>query len=196
MTATRDETRCSWCGEDPEYVRYHDEEWGVPSRDEAHLFEMLLLEGAQAGLSWITILRKREAYRELFFNFDPERIANLNPVKKEQLMQDPRIVRNRLKINAFVKNSIAWLKMRDESGSFSDWLWGFVDDKPIVNHFATREDVPAITELATTVSKELKARGFTFVGPTIIYAYLQSVGIVNDHVTSCFRHPDRIKSLG
>lgn len=180
-------TRCAWAGADPTYVDYHDSEWGVPIYDDQRLFEFLVLEGAQAGLSWITILRKREAYRRAFAGFDPEKVARFNAQKLEQLMQDPGIVRNRLKLESAVNNARAFLKLQDELGSFSDYQWGFVDGKPLQNRRASLKDVPARTPVSDALSKDLKQRGFNFVGSTIMYAHMQAVGMVNDHVDACFR---------
>lgn len=181
--------RCGWCGDDSLYMWYHDEEWGNPDHDDRHLFEMICLEGAQAGLSWITILRKRENYRAAFDNFDVEKVARYDETKIASLLQDAGIVRNKLKVKAFVKNAHAFLQVQEEFGSFDNYIWRFVDGEPIINHFATLADVPATTERAQIMSKELKKRGFTFVGPTICYAFMQSCGMVNDHVLDCFRHP-------
>jgi DNA-3-methyladenine glycosylase I len=172
-------------------VRYHDEEWGVPSHDEAHLFEMLILEGAQAGLSWATILKKREAYRAAFDGFDPEKMARYTPKKIEKLLADPGIVRNRLKVRAAVNNAQAYLTLRDERGGLAPYLWDFVDGEPVVNRFRTLSEVPAQTPVSEAISRDLKKRGFRFVGPTICYAYMQSVGLVNDHLISCPSHPDK-----
>jgi DNA-3-methyladenine glycosylase I len=180
--------RCEWCGSDPLYVAYHDREWGVPSRDDAHLFEMLLLEGAQAGLAWITILRKREGYRRAFCGFDPARVARLTEEDQARLLQDPGIVRNRLKVASAVRNACAWLELVQERGSFADYLWDFVDGRSVQNRFRTLAEIPASTPLSDRISKDLKQRGFNFVGSTIVYAYLQSVGVVDDHVTSCHRY--------
>jgi DNA-3-methyladenine glycosylase I len=180
-------TRCAWAGEDPTYVAYHDREWGVPIYDDRRLFEFLILEGAQAGLSWITILRKRDAYRRAFADFDPEKVARFNEKKVEALMQDAGIVRNRLKIESAVKNARAFLKLQDELGSFSDYQWGFVGGKPLQNRRATIKDIPARTPVSDALSKDLKKRGFNFVGSTIIYAHMQAVGMVNDHIDACFR---------
>ena len=177
--------RCPWCGTDPLYVAYHDAEWGVPVRDDARLFELLLLEGAQAGLSWITILRKRENYRRAFAQFDAEKIARFDAKKRARLMLDEGIVRNRLKIESATSNARAFLRMQ-EQGSFSDWLWAFVDGEPIVNRPRTMAQVPARTELSDAISKELKKRGFRFVGSTIVYAFLQATGVVDDHLAGCF----------
>jgi DNA-3-methyladenine glycosylase I len=179
--------RCGWAGEDATYVAYHDREWGVPIYDDRTLFEFLVLEGAQAGLSWITILRKREAYRKAFAGFDPEKVARFNAKKIEALMQNAGIVRNLLKIESAVKNARAFLKLQDELGSFSDYQWGFVDGKPLQNRYASLKQVPARTPISDAFSKDLKKRGFTFVGSTIIYAHMQAVGMVNDHVEACFR---------
>ncbi len=166
---------------------YHDEEWGVPSRDERHLFEMLVLEGAQAGLSWSTILGKREHYRRVMDGFDPRRVAVYAEPKIEALLTDAGIVRNRLKVVGAVRNASAFLAVQDEHGSFADYLWGWVDGAPVVNRPKTTADLPATTELSDRLSKDLKRRGFTFVGSTIVYAYLQSVGVVDDHLVSCYR---------
>lgn len=182
--------RCSWAGSDPLYVDYHDREWGVPLHDERRLFEMLTLEGAQAGLSWITILRKRENYRKAFGGFDPAAVARLNRRSVERLLRDPGIVRNRAKVESTIGNARAFLEIQAEHGSFARYLWGFVDGRPLVNRWRRMADVPASTPLSETMSKELKRRGMRFVGPTICYAYMQSVGLVNDHVTDCFRHAE------
>jgi len=180
-------TRCGWCGTDPLYVGYHDEEWGVPVRDDRTLFEFLVLEGAQAGLSWITILRKRDAYREAFAGFDPARVARFAPRKVEQLLRNPGIVRNRLKIESAVKNARAFLRVQDEVGSFAAYQWRFVDGRPRLNRRRTLKDIPARTEDSDAFSADLKKRGFGFVGSTIVYAHMQAVGMVNDHVVGCFR---------
>jgi len=189
MTTARagSKVRCGWAGEDATYVAYHDREWGVPVYDDQTLFEFLVLEGAQAGLSWITILRKRDAYRKAFAGFDPEKVARFNAKKIEALMQDAGIVRNRLKIESAVKNARAFLKLQDELGSFSDYQWGFVDGKPLQNRYASLKQIPARTPISDAFSKDLKKRGFTFVGSTIIYAHMQAVGMVNDHIEACFR---------
>lgn len=178
--------RCSWAGDDPTYVDYHDNEWGRPTHDDRMLFELLVLEGAQAGLSWITILRKREAYREAFDGFDPGAVACYGEAKVEELMANEGIVRNRLKINAAIANAKLFLDVVDEFGSFDAFIWGYVDGEPIVNRWEAQEDVPATTPLSDRISKDLKKRGFKFVGSTIVYAYLQSIGMVNDHVADCF----------
>lgn len=179
--------RCAWAGDDPLYQQYHDEEWGVPSYDDQHLFEMLILEGAQAGLSWITILKKRENYRKAFDNFDAKKMARYSDKKIEKLLQNPGIVRNRLKVNAAVTNAKLFLEIQKESGSFSDYIWGFVNGKPIVNKWKKLEEIPATTRESDAMSKDLKKRGFKFVGSTICYAYMQAVGMVDDHVVGCFR---------
>ena len=180
--------RCDWCGTDPLYVDYHDREWGVPVRDDRKLFEFLLLEGAQAGLSWITILRKREGYRTLFDDFDPEKIARYEDRKLEALLQDGRIVRNRLKVYGARTNARAFLEVKEECGSFSNYIWEFVGGRPIQNRWRSIKDIPATSAVSDAVSRDLKRRGFTFVGSTIVYAHMQATGMVNDHVTGCFRH--------
>ena len=181
-------TRCPWAGSDPLYVAYHDEEWGVPSRDDGHLFEMLVLEGAQAGLSWITILRKRESYRKAFAGFDPAKVARFGPRDVERLLGDAGIVRNRLKIESAIDSAKAFLALQKEAGSFSSWLWAHVGGRPVEGAFREMREVPAKTPLAESISKDLRKRGFRFVGPTIVYAYLQAVGVVNDHLVGCPRH--------
>lgn len=187
--------RCGWCGEDPLYVRYHDEEWGVPVYDDATLFEFLILEGAQAGLSWITILRKREGYRKLFNGFDPAKIARYSDKTLDSILQDPAIVRNKLKVYGARKNARAFLDIQESHGSFSDYIWGFVDGRPVQNTFRSLKQVPATSPISDKLSKDMKKRGFTFVGSTIIYAHMQATGMVNDHTTDCFRHAE-CKSLG
>ena len=179
--------RCAWATSDPLYVAYHDEEWGVPLHDERALFELLCLEGAQAGLAWITILRKREAYRAAFHGFDPVRVAAMSDAELEERMADPGIVRNRLKVFAARKNARAFLELQAEHGSFDSYLWNWVGGTPIRDARDKSEGIPASTPLAERISKDLKRRGFTFVGPTIVYAYMQSTGVVNDHVPECFR---------
>lgn len=185
--------RCSWAGSDPDYVRYHDDEWGVPVHDDVRLFEMLILEGAQAGLSWSTILRKREGYRRAFRGFDPKKVARMTEADQARLLLDEGIVRNRAKISSTVGNAKAFLAIQKEHGSFDAWLWGFVDGHPVQGRPASMKDVPASTELAVRISKDLKKRGFRFVGPTIVYAYLQAVGVVNDHVAGCYRQKEVAK---
>jgi len=179
--------RCVWAGDDPLYQKYHDEEWGVPSHDDRHLFEMLILEGAQAGLSWITILRKRENYRQAFDQFDAKKIARYSEKKVEKLLLNPGIVRNRLKVNATVTNAKLFLDIQKQQGSFSEYIWGFVGGEPIVNRWKKHEDIPVTTGESDAMSRDLKKRGFKFVGSTICYAYMQAVGMVDDHVMSCFR---------
>jgi DNA-3-methyladenine glycosylase I len=189
-----DTSRCSWCGSDPLYVTYHDEEWGVPVFDDRTLFEFLILEGAQAGLSWSTILKKRENYRRAFDNFDVAKVARYDGTKIAALLTDPGIVRNQLKIGAAVTNAQAFLKVQDEWGGFSDYIWSFIDGRPIQNSWRALSEIPATTPLAETISKDLKKRGFRFVGPTIVYAHMQATGMVNDHLVKCFRYPE-IKAL-
>jgi len=185
MTETRQ--RCPWAGDDPLYIAYHDQEWGVPSHDDRHLFEMLILEGAQAGLSWITILRKRENYRRAFAGWNVEKIARFGEKDFARLMADEGIVRNRLKIGATLGNAKAFLKVRKEFGSFDRYLWQFVGGAPLHNRRRTLRDVPAQTAESEALSRDLKKRGFNFVGATICYAFMQAVGMVNDHLASCFR---------
>ncbi|MGE5232838.1 MAG: DNA-3-methyladenine glycosylase I, partial [Acidobacteriota bacterium] len=180
--------RCRWAGTEPAMVAYHDREWGVPSRDDRHLFEMLTLEGAQAGLSWRTILGKREAYRRAFADFDAEKVARFTAGRVERLLADPGIVRNRLKIESTVENARAVLRVSEELGSFADYLWGFVDGEPRQNARRSLGEVPAETGESRAMSKDLLRRGFRFVGPTICYAFMQAVGMVNDHEVACFRH--------
>ncbi len=181
-------TRCGWAGSDPLYVDYHDHEWGVPVHDDRKLFEMLLLEGAQAGLSWITILRKRENYRRAFDKFDPRKIVRYNKRKVRQLLADEGIVRNKLKIEAVVQNAAAFLRIQKEFGSFDAYLWRFVGGKPLQNERRGLRDVPPETSESRALSRDLKSRGFNFVGPTICYAFMQAVGMVNDHLVNCFRY--------
>jgi DNA-3-methyladenine glycosylase I len=185
--------RCEWAGSDPRYVAYHDQEWGVPEHDEHKLFEMLILEGAQAGLSWSTILNKRENYRWAFDNFDPHLVAQYGDDKIAVLLNDEGIVRNRLKINAAVQNARGFLKVQDEFGSFDAYIWRFVDGKPIANAWEELRQIPAKTQESEAMSKELKRRSFNFVGPTICYAFMQAVGMVNDHVVDCFRYSEIIE---
>ncbi|WP_293764225.1 DNA-3-methyladenine glycosylase I [uncultured Aquitalea sp.] len=179
--------RCPWCGTDPLYVAYHDEEWGRPVHDDKKLFEMLILEGAQAGLSWITILRKREGYRRAFHDFDPHRVAAMTEDDVERLMLDSGIVRNRLKIRSAMRNARVFLRMQELHGSFDRWLWAHTDGKPVRNHWTSMADCPASTPLSDTISKSLKKAGMNFVGTTVIYAFLQAAGVVNDHISSCHR---------
>ena len=184
-----DRKRCAWVTADPLYIEYHDREWGVPNYEDRHLFEMLILEGAQAGLSWLTILKKREAYRKAFAGFDPRKVARFTDRKIETLLRNPGIVRNRLKINAARNNARACLAVMEEYGSFADYIWQFVDGRPIVNHWRHAREVPVTTAESDAMSRDLKQRGFSFVGSTICYAYMQAVGMVNDHTRDCFLHP-------
>jgi DNA-3-methyladenine glycosylase I len=179
------ETRCSWVNQDPLYINYHDHEWGVPVYDDRLLFEYINLEGAQAGLSWYTILKKRDNYRQAFDHFEPEKIINYDESKMAELLQNEGIVRNKLKINAVITNAKAFFKIVDEFGSFQAYIWSFVDGKPIQNHFKVSSEVPATTEISDRLSKDLKKRGFKFVGSTICYAFMQAVGMVNDHIATC-----------
>src|SRR4029453_12848059 len=182
--------RCPWPAKDPLMLPYHDEEWGVPLKNENKLFEFLVLEGAQAGLSWRTVLYKRENYRKAFANFDPEKVACFTPAKINQLLKDPGIIRNRLKVESAVANAQAFLKIQDEFGSFAQYSWDFVQGKPIQNRFNQIKRIPARTEVSDAFSKDMKKRGFRFVGSTILYAHMQAVGMVNDHVVGCFRHAE------
>lgn len=182
--------RCAWAGDDPLYIAYHDAEWGVSSHDDRHLFEMLILEGAQAGLSWITILRKRENYRRAFANWDAAKIARFGDKNVRRLMADAGIVRNRLKISAAIDNAAAFLKVRAEFGSFDNYIWKFVGGSSIQNKRRALSDLPARTGESDAMSRDLKERGFRFVGSTICHAFMQAVGMVNDHVTTCFRHAE------
>lgn len=180
--------RCTWCGNDPLYIKYHDEEWGVPVHDDNKLFEMLILEGAQAGLSWITVLKKRENYRKAFSGFDPVKISKYSEQKIEKLLENPGIIRNRLKVNSTVGNAKAFLKAQKEFGSFDRYIWQFVNGKPIANKFKSLNELPSKTEISDVMSKDLKQRGFKFIGSTICYAFMQAVGMVNDHTIDCFRY--------
>ena len=182
--------RCFWVNNDPLYIAYHDEEWGEPVYDDATLFEFLVLETFQAGLSWITILKKRENFRKVFDNFDYIKIAKYPESKYESLLQDAGIIRNKLKIRSAITNAQLFLEVQKEYGSFSKYIWSFVDGKPIVNQFHKREDVPATTALSDKISKDLKKKGFKFVGSTVIYAFMQATGMVNDHTTDCFKYPN------
>ena len=185
-----DKQRCAWCGSDPLYVEYHDTEWGVPVYDDDKLFEFLILETFQAGLSWITVLRKRENFRKAFDNFNYKKIANYNEIKFDELIQDAGIIRNKLKIKATISNAIAFIEVQQEFGSFSNYIWKFTKQKPIKNSWKDLSGVPATTELSDTVSKDLKKRGFKFVGTTICYAFMQGTGMVNDHLVYCFRYKE------
>jgi DNA-3-methyladenine glycosylase I len=180
--------RCPWPGTDPLYIAYHDEEWGVPERDDRALYEKLVLDGFQAGLSWITILRKREAFRRAFAGFAPDAIARFPSSTVDALMQDESIVRNRMKIEGAVASARAWLEMMEQGAGFAAYLWGFVDGKPIVNRYRVMTEIPAETALSRAIAKDLKSRGFKFCGPTIVYAFMQATGMVNDHLMSCHRH--------
>ena len=187
--------RCAWVPEsDPLYVAYHDEEWGVPERDDRALYELLTLEGAQAGLSWSTILHKREGYRRAFAGFDPAKVARFDARKEEKLLADPGIVRNRLKVSSTIENARRVLETQEELGSFSALLWGFVDGEPLVGRWKSVGEIPAETPVSKAMSKELKRRGFRFVGPTVCYAFMQAAGLVDDHVVSCFRFGARSKA--
>ncbi len=182
--------RCPWCLSDPLYVAYHDQEWGVPCFDDRTLFEFLVLEGAQAGLSWLTILKRREAYRRAFDGFDPRNVAAYGDAEVRRLLEDRGSVRNRLKVRSAIQNARAFLEVQAAFGGFHRFIWDFVDGRPIQNAWRRLEDVPASTPLSHRISKELKARGFSFVGPTIVYAHMQATGMVNDHLVSCFRHAE------
>lgn len=182
--------RCDWCGSDELYQHYHDTEWGVPCRDDKKLFEFVILEGAQAGLSWQTILRKRENYRRAFANFDVEKVARFNSRSVTRLMADPGIVRNRLKIESTISNARCFIEVQEVFGSFSNYMWNFVDGRPIVNGWKSMSQVPASTPLSDAISKDMKKRGFRFFGTTICYAHMQAMGLVNDHTVSCFRYTE------
>lgn len=186
--------RCPWCGTDELYVKYHDEEWGVPVHDDRTHFEFLVLESAQAGLSWITILRRRENYRKAYDGFDMEKVAQYDENKINELMQDSGIIRNRRKIEASINNARQFIKIQKEFGSFDNYIWSFVNNKPVINHWDDISQMPATSELSDRVSKDLKSRGFRFLGSTIIYAHLQATGIINDHLTYCFRHKEVYKT--
>ncbi|EAT15307.1 DNA-3-methyladenine glycosylase I [Desulfuromonas acetoxidans] len=188
MSPSSDDPRCSWCLGDAEYIDYHDNQWGVPLHDDRDLFEMLTLEGAQAGLSWLTILKKRPNYRVAFAHFDIATVAAYTDSDIERLMTNPGIVRNRLKITSTIRNARGILQLIDEFGSFDRYLWAFVNGQPIINHWRTLDEVPAQTTESQAMSRDLKKRGFNFVGPTICYALMQSIGMVNDHLVSCPRH--------
>jgi DNA-3-methyladenine glycosylase I len=188
MTDSHSEGRCGWCGTDPLYVAYHDQEWGVPERDARALWEKLVLDGFQAGLAWITILRKREGMRDAFDGFDPEIVARYEEPDIQRLLGDARIIRSRAKINAAINGARIWLKMRDEGEDFSDWLWSFVGGHPIQAAWTDYRQAPTQTAESVAMAKALKSRGFNFCGPVIVYAFMQAVGMVNDHQTTCFRH--------
>ena len=187
--------RCEWANVNDLEKQYHDTEWGVPVHDDRELFEFLILEGAQAGLSWDTILKRRDGYRKAFEDFDFNKIAAYDAAKIEELMQDSGIIRNRRKILSSIKNARSFIEIRDEFGSFDKYIWGFIHDRPIQNFFRSMSDIPAMTELSEMISKDLKKRGFSFVGPTIIYAFMQAVGMVNDHEIDCFRY-EECRKLG
>lgn len=190
MHVERTRQRCEWAGDDPLYVSYHDDEWGVPVHDDRRLFEFLVLEGAQAGLSWITILRKRAAYRLAFEGFDPRRVAAYTPRRVAALLGNAGLVRNRAKLESAIGNARAFLAVQERHGSFDAYLWAFVDGRPIQNRFRTLKDLPAESPVSLRLSRDLKSLGFRFVGPTICYAFMQAVGLVNDHVLGCFRHAE------
>ena len=187
-------SRCKWCGNDPLYVEYHDKEWGVPVYKDKKIFEFLLLENFQAGLSWITILRKRENFRKVFSNFDYKKISNYSDAKLEELRLDAGIIRNKLKIKAARNNAISFLQVRKEFNTFSEYIWEFVNKKPIQNNFSMHEKSPSSTILSDKISADLKKRGFNFVGSTIVYSFMQAIGIVNDHSNECFRHKELLIS--
>jgi len=187
--------RCSWCGDDPLYIKYHDIEWGTPVYDDDKLFEFLILETFQAGLSWITVLRKRENFREAFDHFDYRKISKYDDKKYNELLQNAGIIRNKLKIKATISNAVAFMKIQKEFGSFSKYIWNFVDGKPIINRWKTLEEIPANTELSDKLSSDLKKRGFKFVGSTVIYAHMQATGMVNDHIINCFRFKEVSKQF-
>jgi len=190
MRMSNEIRRCEWCGGDVLYIKYHDKEWGVPVHSDRKLFEFLILEGAQAGLSWITVLRKREAYREVFDRFDFNKIAIYKESKITSLLNNPGIIRNQLKIRAAVKNAKAFINIRKEFGTFNKYIWQFTDGETIQNSWKSLKDLPAQTEISQLMSKDLKRRGFTFVGPTICYAFMQAIGMVNDHVVTCYRYEE------
>ena len=182
--------RCDWVTSDPVYIHYHDTQWGVPVHDDRKIFEFLILEGAQAGLSWLTILKRRQGYYNAFCGFDPEKVARFSQADIQKLLEDPGIIRNKLKVRSAVTNAQAFLKIQEEFGSFDAFAWQFVDGTPIVNHYTSQAQVPATTSQSDAFSKELCSRGFKFTGPIIMYAYMQATGMVNDHLISCFRHKE------
>ncbi len=188
--AKSDVTRCSWVGSDPEMVAYHDTVWGVPVHDDPTHFEFLVLEGAQAGLSWSTILKRRAGYRKAFAGFDVAKVARFTPARVEKLLSDPGIIRNRAKVESTVRNAGAFLAVQEEFGSFDDYVWGFVGGRPVVNRWRRVAEVPATSAESDALSKDLRRRGFNFVGPTIVYAHLQATGLINDHLVSCFRYAE------
>lgn len=187
-------TRCGWCLGFDQYIQYHDEEWGVPVHEDRKHFEFLILEGAQAGLSWSTILKKREGYRKAFADFDPQKVARFTPARVEKILLDPRIVRNRLKVVSAVNNAKRFLEIQKEFGTFNEYVWGFVGGKPIINRWKTLGEVPATTSESDALSKDLIRRGFKFVGSTVIYAHMQACGLVNDHLVDCWRYPQVTRS--
>ncbi len=191
---TAEPPRCPWCGSDPLYISYHDSEWGVPVHDDRLHFEFLILEGAQAGLSWLTILRKREAYRSAYRGFDPEAVAEFGAADVEALLGNAGIVRNRRKIKSSINNARSFLDVQRECGSFDAYFWRFVGDRPIINRWNSMSEVPATTDQSDALAADLKKRGFSFAGSTIMYAHMQACGLVNDHLTTCFRHPDNSRS--
>jgi DNA-3-methyladenine glycosylase I len=185
-----DKTRCEWCSSEPIYIEYHDVEWGIPVYDSRELFELLNLEGAQAGLSWITVLKKRSRYRQVFDNFEPKKMAVYDEMKRAELLSDAGIIRNKLKVNAFIENAKAYLRMEALGEDFGEFIWGFVEGEPLLNCFTGMADLPAQTELSASMSSALKEKGFRFVGPTICYAFMQAAGLVNDHTLDCFRRTE------
>lgn len=187
--------RCSWCDKDELYIKYHDEEWGVPSFDDRKQFEFLVLESAQAGLSWITILRKRENYRKAYNGFDPVSVAGFGEEKVQELMQNEGIIRNERKIRASINNAQRFLEVQKEFGSFCNYIWGFVDYKPIINSWSSESENPAKTELSERISNDMKKRGFKFLGPVIIYSHMQATGLVNDHIKDCYRYQELVKNI-
>jgi DNA-3-methyladenine glycosylase I len=189
------EKRCAWVGDGPLYIEYHDKEWGIPVHDDRKLFEMLILEGAQAGLSWSTILKKRENYQVAFDNFDPNKVVSYSEAKIKELLNNPGIVRNKLKVRAAVTNAQAFLKIQEEFGSFDRYIWGFVDYRPITNKFKSLSEIPAETKVSKAMSVDLKKRGFKFVGSTICYAFMQAVGMVNDHTVDCYRYQELVNQI-
>jgi DNA-3-methyladenine glycosylase I len=188
-----DKIRCAWSGSDPIYLDYHDQDWGVPARDDRKQFEFLVLESAQAGLSWLTILKRRAGYQRLYAGFDAEQVARFDETRVRTMLQDQGIIRNRKKIESSINNARLFLEISDKYGLFSNYLWGFVDGKQVVNHFKSQSEMPANTPLSDSISKDLKQKGFKFLGSTIIYAHLQATGLVNDHLESCFRHKECIE---
>ena len=189
-SSNTEKIRCPWCLTDADYMRYHDREWGVPLKNSRKLFEFLVLDGAQAGLSWLTILKRREGYRLAFDGFDPEKMSRYGEKDMARLLVDERIIRNKLKINSAIENARAYCAMEEAGEKFGKWLWSWVDGQPIINHWKTLKDIPASTELSEKISRELKKRGFSFVGPTIIYAFIQAAGLVDDHLVDCFRRKE------